>query len=146
MLKFDSKQTDKPCGTEKCNEKRCGTCRHMLETDNITISSKPFHIKENMDCKVTNVIYCLMCSGCGSEYIGQTKCLRNRVTLHNQQIRQPELRSLFVSQHIAECTEGMDLKYKVAALLKKESEQLRKMVEINLIRKFTPPLNRSTRH
>jgi predicted GIY-YIG superfamily endonuclease len=43
-----------------------------------------------MDCTVENVLYVLDCNGCKEIYIGQTgNILRNRKTVHAQQIRDP---------------------------------------------------------
>ena len=50
-----------------------------------------------MSCDVKNVIYVMKCRGCGEEYIGETgNFLRKRVTVHNQQIRDPSTRMLKV--------------------------------------------------
>lgn len=76
-------------GSFKCNDKRCGTCPHLLEKKQYKFnnSDKPFHIKSEMNCSSSNVIYCLICS-CGKEYIGlTTTSLRKRVTVHKQQIK-----------------------------------------------------------
>ena len=43
----------------------------------------------------------MKCSGCGEENIGKTgNHLRIRVTVYNQQIRDPRTRMLHVSEHI----------------------------------------------
>ena len=53
-----------------------------------------------MTCEVKSVVYVMKCGGCGDEYIGETgNFLRKRVTVHNQQIRDPKTRILFVSEH-----------------------------------------------
>ena len=31
-----------------------------------------FHVKQNMNCNVENVLYALRCNGCDEIYIGQT--------------------------------------------------------------------------
>ena len=40
--------------------------------------------------------------GCGEDYIGQTgNELRKRMTVHRQQIRNPELRMIPLSEHLS---------------------------------------------
>ena len=52
-----------------------------------------------MSCDVKNVIYVMKCRGFGKEDIGETgNFLRKRVTIHNQQIRDPRmLKDTFLS-------------------------------------------------
>ena len=57
-----------------------------------------------MSCDVKNVIYVLECNGCNEYYIGQTgDKLRSRRTVHAQQIRDPSIRQLPLSEHIDIC-------------------------------------------
>ena len=61
-----------------------------------------------MNCTPVNLIYVITCAGCGHNYIGDMgDVLRNRVTVHKQQIRDPHTRMLGVSKHIDECAEGL---------------------------------------
>ena len=61
-----------------------------------------------MNCTSTNLIYVITCAGRGHNYIGETgDVLRNRVTVHKQQIRDPHTRMLGVSKHIDECAAGL---------------------------------------
>ena len=54
-----------------------------------------------MSCTSNNLIYVITCVGCGKNYIGETgDVLRNRVTVHKQQIRDPR-------KHIDECATGL---------------------------------------
>ena len=63
-----------------------------------------FEVHEDMTCEVKNDICVMECRGCGEEYIGETgNFLRKRVTIHNQQIRDPSTRMLRDSGHIDEC-------------------------------------------
>ena len=51
-------------------------------------------------------LYCLNAKAAtNNNYIGETIYLRNRVPLHNQYIRVPELRKIPVSGHIADCSD-----------------------------------------
>ena len=48
-----------------------------------------------MNCTSMNLIYVITCAGCGHNYVGETDdVLRNRVTLHKQQIRDPHTHML----------------------------------------------------
>ena len=74
----------------KCGESRCGLCDYIVEGNCIHLNNNTFYVKENMDCTVKNVIYVLVCNGCREFYIGQTgDKLRNRETVHIQQVRDP---------------------------------------------------------
>ena len=97
----------------RCNEPRCGLCKHLIEGSTITLQNKTFHVKEDMDCAVQNVLYVLICNGCKEFYIGQTgDKLRNRRTVHDQQIRIPSTRQLPVSAHVDHCC-STDPKYSI---------------------------------
>ena len=90
--------------------KRCGTCPYLKQGKEFTFSAtnETFRIKHSMNCTSTNLIYVITCAGCGHNYIGETgDVLRNRVTVHKQQIRDPHTRMLGVSKHIDECAAGL---------------------------------------
>ena len=58
-----------------------------------------------MHCNVKNVLYVLICNGCREYYIGQTgDKVRNRRTVHDQQIRDPSTRHLPLSSHLEQCS------------------------------------------
>ena len=71
----------------KCSDPRCGTCDVILEGSQYQLkdSGKTLTVKENMSCKSLNVIYVIRCPGCHFDYIGSTKNLRHRVSLHKSQ-------------------------------------------------------------
>ena len=57
-----------------------------------------------MKCNSKFLIYVMTCAGCGENYIGETKSkLRERMTLHRQQIRDTRYQVLPVSAHSARC-------------------------------------------
>ncbi len=74
-----------------CSRPNCGLCKQLIEGNTFNFNSgKTFTIFESMSCDVKNVIYVMRCNGCRKEYIGETgDFLRKRVTVHNQQIRDP---------------------------------------------------------
>ncbi len=100
-----------------------------------------------MTCDVRNVIYVMRCHGCNKEYIGETgDLLRKRVTVHNQQIRDPNTRMLAVSSHIDICANRKTPKYHIFPFYKMKTEQTlaRKVKELHFIRTFKPDLNANT--
>lgn len=92
----------------KCNTPRCGTCKLLVPQQSYTFKTGfKFTVKNSMNCKSRNVIYCIICDNCQELYIGQTGDeLRNRMTVHRQQIRSAELRFLPVSRHLHDCAGG----------------------------------------
>ena len=56
-----------------------------------------------MSCDVKKLIYVIRCVGCGLEYIGEMGDLRKRVTVHNQQIRDPTLLTPSFGNHLFAC-------------------------------------------
>ena len=89
----------------KCNVKNFGKCPLIVATNEILLHNKtfPFKVKSNTDCNATNIIYLINCNGCHKEYIGQASNLRAMVRIHKQQIFNPNLRTHYVSKHIAHC-------------------------------------------
>ena len=86
----------------------------LIEADSFhVLSGKTFQVNQSMRCDVKNVIHVLQCNYCKLEYIGETGNLRNRVTVHNQHIRDENLRHLKVSEHLAMCAGHMDPKYHI---------------------------------
>ena len=141
--KFTSNNTPK---VTKCNKPTCGLCIHLLEGHSFTFRcGKNFTIHENMSCDVKNVVYVMKCRGCGEEYIGETgNPLRQRVTIHNQQIRDPKTRMLKVSEHIANCAHALNPKYNIFPFYKmySESTTLRRAKEKLFINTLKLQLNR----
>lgn len=100
-------ERDCPKTVSKCNQPRCGLCDYIVEGSNLKIKNKTFHVKENMDCTVERVLYVLICKGCNEFYIGQTgDKLRNRLTVHKQQVKDPATRQLPLSAHLDVCSKS----------------------------------------
>ena len=73
---------------------------------------------------------------CSEEYIGETgNSLQHQITVHRQQIRQTNVRILYVSSHIANCARNYAVKFKLFPLytLKQDSVTVRKMQETYFI-------------
>ena len=128
------------------NDKKCGTCPLITTTNTITfkISESSFKIKSNMDCNVKNTLYLIRCSGCNKEYIGQTSDLRAWVRIHKQQILNPNMRTLYVSKHIAHCFIGEDIPFTITPFLTFDRNDVieREEKQNYFIQKYTPELNR----
>ena len=125
--KFTSKQPE-GFKVKKCNEPRCGLCKHLMEGSSLSFKDKTFKVNDNMTCKAKNIIYVIQCRGCNEQYIGETVNLRNRVTLHNQHIRVPELRKIPVSGHIADCSDR-EPKYFIFPFYQMKTESIIKRKE-----------------
>ena len=100
-----------------------------------------------MTCEVKNVVYVMKCRGCDEEYIGETgNYLRRQVTVHNQQIRDPKTRMLFVSEHLSLCAHQMNPKFYIFPFYKTylHSTSLRRAKENYFIKLLKPKLNRAT--
>ena len=69
--------------------------------------------------------------------------MRNRVTVHKQQIRDPHTRMLGVSKNIDECAEGLTLQFTVFLFytILSPSQGRRKNKERFFILKYKPVLN-----
>lgn len=128
----------------KCGRGNCGLCRHLVEGHTFNFKNgKQFHVNENITCDVKNVIYVITCGGCAENYIGETGNLRQRVTIHNQQIRDPSTRKIQLSEHIDRCSSS-DPKYTLFPFYKMQftDSTRRKLKEEYFIKIFRPTLNR----
>ena len=130
----------------KCNRANCGLCIHLIKGSTISFKCGiNFKVHKSMSCNVQNV---MRCRGCGEEYIGETdNFLRKRVTVHNQQIRDPRTRMLKVSEHIDTCARGMNPKYFIFPFYKLyiESATFRRAKEKYFINTLKPKLNKSSK-
>ena len=76
-----------------------------------------------MNCNSKFLIYVMTCVGCGKIYIGETKSkLRERMTLHRQQIRGTRYHVQPVSAYIVRCAISKDIKFTVFPFYKMKVE------------------------
>ena len=144
LTKSTFTETNISPSVSKCNEPRCGLCNYIIEGSSIKLKDKIFHIKESMNCTVRNVLYVLVCNGCKEFYIGQTgDNLRNRRTVHDQQIRDPSTRQLPLSEHLDNCAKTFP-KYSIFPFYKFHSSDVsaRLSKERYFIDIFHPQLNK----
>ena len=99
--------TSKPKpSVSRCNEPRCGTCDLIITGDSIRLrSGKTWTIKSSMTCRSKDAVY-IISPKYKNSYVSQTQRLRNKVTLHKEQITHEQYRHLLVSKQLAECSEG----------------------------------------
>ena len=141
--KFSS-DFEEPSYVTKCGDKRCKCCIHINNATSVKFESGTiFHVKSNMNCNSSNLIYVITCMGCNKQYIGETgDILRNRVRVHRQHIRDPNTRQLRVSEHIDMCAPA-EPKFEIFPFYKGQTKDimLRREKEQYFIRKFRPSLN-----
>ena len=99
-----------------------------------------------MTCETKDVIYLITCNGCWKQYIGETQSLRERVTLHNEQIKHPQYQHLYVSKHNSRCAYARGIKYKICPIFKLNGQNrtFRQVKEQYFIQTYTPEPNTNT--
>lgn len=130
---------------KKCGRSNCGTCEYLLEGSSVVFKNGfQFNIKYNMTCATSNLIYVLICNGCGEQYIGETgRTLRNRVALHKNQINTQKYRHLKVSKHVHNCARQHTEKFKIFPFYKVNDKDTiwRRNKEDYFVKLFKPHLN-----
>ena len=143
---YFSRQNDTDPEGKICGTKRGGTCPFLKQGKEYTFSvtNETSRIKNSTNCTSTNLVYVITCARCGHNYIGETSdILKNRVTVHKQQIRDPHTRMLGVSKHIDECAAGLTPQFTIFPIynILNSSENMRKNKEKFFIMKYKPVLN-----
>ncbi len=82
-------------------------------------SGATLFVNTDLDCTARMVLYVIKYSGCNSDYIGYTKHLCHRVSLHRLQIKCKHNRTYPVSEHLDICERG---KFKIFTFSKMISE------------------------
>ena len=61
--------------TNKCNKAHCQYCSLLNRSGRITsiVTQKEYNTRSKVTCRSNNIIYCLCCTVCGNQYVGQTK-------------------------------------------------------------------------
>ena len=80
---------DHVTGPPTCKNRRCTHCPRLDKSGNIKSRSngKTFTAKKKVTCLSYNLVYCITCSSCGIQYIGETKnTIRERFNVHNSTI------------------------------------------------------------
>ena len=138
---FTLTETPTEIGIKKCSKTKCATCTHFEEVSEIKFknSDKTFKLKREFTCSSKNLIYLLKCM-CGAEYIGETKCLKDRTTVHRSNGKNERYAVLKVSKHLLSCSKG---KFHIYPFYKMTTEntESRKTKENYFIQKYKPQLN-----
>ena len=140
--KFEMNDDSTLEGVSRCKNKRCKICDILIEGRNFKFkhSASNFEIKRNLTCTSKNVVYVLQCDNCKEEYIGSTKQLNHRISLHKSNIKLPQNRILFVSRHIFDCSEG---NFKVMPIYQTDDYSMITIKEQLFIDRYKPMLNRT---
>ncbi|CAN7943058.1 unnamed protein product, partial [Ixodes hexagonus] len=83
------KKSTPPGGCGPCRGNRCQLCPFVLTCDRISSYASAFFlkIKQDLDCKTTDVIYIITCTLCNLQYVGETKnSMRERFYGHKSDI------------------------------------------------------------
>ncbi len=69
--------TTRPKSGNKCKRAKTGKCRYCPKINHSgritsTFSGREYHAKGKVDCKNSNLIYCITCKKCKKQYVGQT--------------------------------------------------------------------------
>lgn len=124
-----------------CPDQRCGTCPYLKEGIIFKIGDWEFKVNSSMTCRTKNLIYCIMCGGCGQYYIGETgTTLRTRIRVHKQQILHPEYRKIKGCKNLDICGKGH---FTVIPLYNFYSDNVveRRETEKHFIQTLKPSLN-----
>ena len=85
----------------KCDNPRCRYCPKLCTDGHIvpTVTAKKYQTRHNVSCNSNNLVYCISCTRCGKQYVGQTKnSLKQRFQGHFYQIAQ-DVENTEVSRH-----------------------------------------------
>ena len=107
------------------------------------MASKYVLLLSNVTTKICVHMCTHVCNGCKEFYIGQTgDKLRNRKTVHEQQIRDPSTRQMPVSKHIYNCCKTQP-KFSIFPFYKFQTDDVsaRLAKERYFIDVFSPKLN-----
>ena len=71
----DDTHTPLSATTNACRTRNCRYCKVLDRTGRIKSHTKgrEYNCKKNVTCKSSNLIYCITCTHCGMQYVGQTK-------------------------------------------------------------------------
>lgn len=131
---------------KKCGRPNCGTCPHLIEGSTYNFhSGHTFVVKNDFSCASKNLIYVIRCTGCHKDYVGQSSLtLRQRMTVHRQQLRDPTTRQIPLSGHLDLCALNKSPKFLVFPLYlcsANTTDQTRIHKENLFIHKYKPQLN-----
>ena len=129
----------------RCEKKNCKHCPKIMMSNGITskTTGKTHQTKYNVTCESSNLIYCIKCKTCKSQYVGQTKRkIKFRMGEHLRSIRNKTWKN-DVPTHFNKCDHnGVDdvqlhiLDFIYAHPESKRAAQLRNKIEQNWIHRL----------
>ena len=129
----------------KCGVFQCKCCNYLLLLNSYLFKQVGYKFSLKMSCDSLNVIYVVICSGCGEEYIEESDIrkqkLRFRVRIYRQHIRQPEYQQLKVKGHLRQYG---NVKFRILTFLqlRTNDKDLRRSFEKGFKDRFQTKLNR----
>lgn len=128
-----------------CADKRCSVCPLLDRKGKIKskCNKNKYTAKYNINCRSSNLIYCIKCRKCKKDYVGQTKrSLKDRINEHITSVKRRHLKT-DVSRHFCgDNHEGVsDMEVYVLDFIYKDAnsqrtEVLRKTIEFNWIQRL----------
>ena len=105
-------------GLKHCSRNYCRYCPKLNKTGTITSTKtgETFSCMKNISCRSSNLIYCITCTRCGLQYVGQTLLrIKDRFKAHFYSIEKPDLLQV-VARHFADKTHNGILDVNISAL------------------------------
>ena len=113
---------------EKCSRRSCLTCTNLIKHTNFTssVNGSVFnccynfdqHEKNVISCTSVNLVYLLICDGCGTQYVGETvQELRDRTSQHRATTRPGKSGNFRLRQHFSE-SNGRCTSFKIQVIQK----------------------------
>jgi len=90
--------------SRRCIARNCRYCPKLDKTGKITCTTTGTRhsSKHNITCNSNNLIYCISCKHCSSQYVGQTKnSIKERFKCHFYSITQPDKSNTVVGRHFS---------------------------------------------
>ena len=137
-------------GFNHCSRNHCRYCPKLNKTGTITSTTtgNTYNCMKNISCRSSNLIYCITCTRCNMQYVGQTLLrIKDRFKAHFYSIEKPDMLQV-VARHFSDNTHNGILDVNISALefIKKAprspaSATIRDRVErrwMNLLRTCAP--------
>ena len=105
-------------GFNHCSRKYCRYCPKLNKTGTIksTTTDITYNCMKNISCRSSNLIYCITCTRCGMQYVGQTLLrIKDRFKAHFYSIEKPDLLQV-VARHFSDKHHNGILDVNISAL------------------------------
>ena len=105
-------------GSNHCGLKHCRYCPKLNKSGQIksTTTGKTHNCMKNISCRSSNLIYCITCTKCGIQYVGQTLLrIKDRFKAHFYTTEKPDLRQV-VARHFSHASHNGIFDMQISAL------------------------------